>query len=329
MSEIAFYGECVEVALEIVKIAVSILFGGMAGAILNDWRRRADSRVQSIPLIERVNRLVNPALDGITLARAMGDGDHRQLEELKNLREYQLTLRNTSTVHLQDAEILFEFPAKDVQAWASRPTLSKTALISVNATPTDPWKKAFRWSIPHLPSGDSVEFTFRAVDPPSDSYEVALYKSERIIVGKVVGEPAPKRKLAELRILILVPILAACITAILWMFGYRFVNPNGEAVTTVRLAGCDLRVVSIYDVYGKSLHSPFKINHRVFNAGVAPCYVLSDRLDSRGSFTIEPGVIFEKEVLSENPPELAEFDASVGTAKTAMEKTHIKLYFEK
>lgn len=73
--------------LEIIKIAGPILFGGLAGALLNDWRRRRDSRVQPIPLIERVNRLVSPELEGITLARVVGDADHRQLEELRNLRD--------------------------------------------------------------------------------------------------------------------------------------------------------------------------------------------------------------------------------------------------
>jgi len=159
----------------IVRIILPLFFGGLAGALFNEWRRRRDSKVQAIPLIERVNRLISPELEGITLAQMVGDATHRQLEELRNLREYQLTLRNTSTVHLQDAEILFEFPAEDVQAWASRPALSKTPLLTIDALSTDPWKKAFRWRIPHLPSGDSVEFTFRAVDPAAELYGVALY----------------------------------------------------------------------------------------------------------------------------------------------------------
>lgn len=242
--------------LKIVEFIAPFLFGGLAGALFNDWRRRRESKVQPIPLIERVNRLVNPELEGITLARMVGDAAHRQLEELKNLREYQLTLRNTSTVHLQDAEILFEFPAEDVQAWASRPALSKTPLLTVDAIPTDPWKKAFRWQIPHLPSGDSVEFTFRAVDPTSDLYVVALYKGNQIIVERVVGEPAPKRRLGDGQKILLLSGLLVCVLSIAWMLGLRPIPSSGEKLTTVKLAGCELRVVSLYDHYGQSLDSP-------------------------------------------------------------------------
>ena len=85
----------------IATLLASFLSGGLAGARLNEWYRQKHSRLQKIPLIERVNRSVSPKLEGgITLARAVGEVPHRQLEELNNLREYQLTLRNTSTVHL-------------------------------------------------------------------------------------------------------------------------------------------------------------------------------------------------------------------------------------
>lgn len=180
--------------LEILKGVLPFIGGGLAGAVLNEWFRRRSSKIQPIPLIERVNRLVNPELKGFALARVAGDPDNRRLEEIRNLREYQMTLRNTSTIHLQDLEIQFEFPTEDVEAWASRPSLSKTALLPVGASITDPWKKGFRWRIPYLPSTDSVEFSFRAVDPPSDDYEVALYKADRVIVQRSKGEPTSKGK---------------------------------------------------------------------------------------------------------------------------------------
>lgn len=137
--------------LETLKLVVSILFGGAAGALLNEWFRRRKGKVQAIPLIERVNRAVSPGLEGITLARMVGEGADRHLEELLKLREYQLTLRNTSTVNLQDVEIQFEFPVEDIQAWASRPLRSKTALIVTDSVASEPWKRSFRWRIPHLP----------------------------------------------------------------------------------------------------------------------------------------------------------------------------------
>jgi hypothetical protein len=58
--------------LEILKLVVSILCGGAAGALLNEWFRRRKGKVQPISLVERVNRSVSPELEGITLARMVG-----------------------------------------------------------------------------------------------------------------------------------------------------------------------------------------------------------------------------------------------------------------
>jgi hypothetical protein len=126
---------------------------------------------------------------------------------------------------LQNVEIQFEFPAEDVQEYASpRTTLSKTALIKVDTLPTDAtaFPTVFRWRIPHLPSGDSVEFTFLAVDPRSESYEVALYNSDRVIVERVEGEPAPTKRSDNMKVW-LVPSFTFGLTAFLmgalWWLG--------------------------------------------------------------------------------------------------------------
>ncbi len=168
---------------DILKIVLSLV----AGAGLNEWLRRRHSKIQRIPLIERVNRLVKQEMQGFALARVTGDPENRKLEEVENIREYQLTLRNTSDVHLQDVEIQFEFPTDDVEAWAERPALSKTAPVPVDALITEPWKKGYRWRIPQLPSTDSIEFTFRSINPASDSYAVALYKSDRVVIERSKG----------------------------------------------------------------------------------------------------------------------------------------------
>jgi hypothetical protein len=57
------------VVLEILKILLPLLGGGAVGALLNEWLRRRGARVQAIPLIERVNRLVSPELKGLTHKR--------------------------------------------------------------------------------------------------------------------------------------------------------------------------------------------------------------------------------------------------------------------
>jgi hypothetical protein len=55
--------------LEIIKIVITFLSGGAAGALLKEWFSRRKGKVQPISLIERVNRSVSPELEGITLAR--------------------------------------------------------------------------------------------------------------------------------------------------------------------------------------------------------------------------------------------------------------------
>ena len=265
--------------LEILKLVVSILFGGAAGAFLNEWFRRRKGKVQRISLIERVNRSANPELEGITLARMVGEEPLRHLEELANLREYQLTLRNTSSINLQNIEIQFEFPSTDVEAWVSRPSMSKTALVPIEADPTAQGETTFRWRIPHLPAGDSIEFTFRAVNPPSGNYEVALYNSDAVIIEKVIGEPPPKTTSASMGGWI--AIAGALVVSIVfgWLIASgRLVNSSGEKFSAIKEGGCDLRVVSLYDQFGTHFNSPWRIKDRIFNAGTQGCIIQLGRL---------------------------------------------------
>jgi hypothetical protein len=292
---------------------------------LNEWYRQKHSRLQRIPLIERVNRLVSPKLQGgITLARAVGDPAH--LVELTDLREYQLTLRNTSTIHLQDVEIQFEFPAKDVQQYASpRTTLSKTALQKVDASPTDAtaFPTVFRWRIPHLPSDDSVEFTFHAENPTSEKYVVSLYNSDRVIIERVEGEPTPARAPGGWKIPSIVTGLGVLIALTAWWFG--FIGPI-DRLTVVKEEGCDLRVVSSFVRYEQDSNTRV-IQHRIFNAGQS-CVISSDQLDPKGPFTIGAGEVITRERLALSRPKLVEIEVSVGATGTAPKKTLIPLYAE-
>jgi len=311
----------------VLPLLVGLLSGGLAGAVLNERYRLKHSRLQRIPLIERVNRLSPKLQGGITLARAVGDPAH--LVELINLREYRLTLRNTSTIHLQNVEIQFEFPVKDVLEYASpRTTLSKTALLKVDASPTDAtaFPTVFRWRIPHLPSGDSVEFAFYAENPPSEKYEVALYNSERVIVERVEGEPAPTRAPGNWKfpLAIFVP---AAFAALLAFTGTRFgiVGPV-DRLTVVKEAGCDLRVVTSYVRYEQDSNTRV-IQHRIFNAGQG-CVVSSDQLDPKGPFTIGAGEAITRERLALSRPQLVQIEVSLGVAGTTPKKTLIPLYVE-
>ncbi|HKD81316.1 MAG TPA: hypothetical protein VKH81_16595 [Candidatus Angelobacter sp.] len=319
--------------LEIVKILVALLGGGLAGAIANEWFRRRGGRVQKIPLIERVNRIVRPQLHGITLARiteASGDGAASQLEAITNLREYQLTLRNTSTVHLQDAEIQFEFPAEDSQAWASRPALSKTALIRIDTVPIDPWKKAFRWKIPHLPSGDSVEFTFQSVNPPSRSYEVSLYKTERVIIEKVIGEPRPNQD--ERKRFLKVALLSAGIAAIAGV-AFDMASRSPHKITNkITDNGCELSVTSYIESarisgIGDPAPPPSAID-RFLNVGNQNCIIQSSELGLKDSVSLAPGQMIERTRFVDDEVS-ARVELSFGTTKDNLKKEMVRVYIEK
>jgi hypothetical protein len=311
--------------LEIAKILVSLLGGALGGALLSEWFRRTRSRVQAIPLIERVNRLVSLELEGITLARIVTSSKSRQLEEVKNLREYQLTMRNTSSIHLQNAEVQFEFPAEDVQAVAERPAKSKTALVQVHSAATLPWRKAIRWKIPHLPSGDSVEFTFQAVDPSSDKYEAALYQCDGVVLERIVGEPPPKKRALTLITASLLYLLGVLLLIVMW----RVLQSSGEKLSTIKLAGCDLQVVSLFGLYGEHLDSPFRIKYRIVNVGAQNCAIQSEKMSLASPVSIKPGETLEKEKLSGGPPKLDDVEISVGPTSTSLTKTTVRLYAER
>jgi hypothetical protein len=175
--------------VETLKILAAMLFGGVGGALLNEYFRRKRTKTQTIPLIERVNRNpVGSELRGIKLVRVSGNPNEPPIE-IKNIREYQLTLRNTSDRDLRGAEIQFEFSSEDVEPWVSRAALSKTSLIRVDGHPAEAWKKALRWQIPQFPRGDSVEFSFQAVDPSSEAFEVCLYNVDNVVIQRTQGEP--------------------------------------------------------------------------------------------------------------------------------------------
>jgi hypothetical protein len=313
-----------------LKSVLPFLGGGLAGALVNEWLRRRNSKVQPIPLIERVNRLVSPQLKGITLARVTGAPENRRIEEIENLREYQLTLRNTSTIHLQDVEIQFEFPTEDVEAWASRPALSKTAPVPVDATATDPWKKAFRWRIPNLPSTDSIEFSFRAVNPPSDDYEVALYKTGRVVIERSKGEPSARRAFGE-TLLGRLRVLAAstAIVGVLVLFLLAVELREGDNVTIVNEGGCALTVISSFDLLDpsgrRSWSGPWQISYRLLNTGARKCFVDSEQLGAASE--ISPGGELKRTTFSSSWPKLIQRDLLFGTESPA-QKTKVAVYGE-
>lgn len=312
-----------------LKLVLPILGGGLAGALLKEWYERKHRRLQRIPLIERVNRRVSTKLHGITLARKFDrEGDEpARLEELANLREYQMTLRNTSTVHLRDVEIQFEFPVEDVVARLQRPALSKTALLSIDAVAADPWRKAFRWRIPYLPSGDSVEFTFQAVDPPSGDYEVALYNNDRVIVEIVKGEPVSQlRSSLTSNAIILLGVAMGALTFAVVVYQALF-PASATQETKIMEGGCTLSVSSRFEEYKSSSETIWRIENSVFNAGDQPCIVQSPQLDTKGQpVTIAAGRSLEVHTTSRSRPKSVSTRISIGTNNLDLKTVTVNLF---
>jgi hypothetical protein len=178
---------------EITKVAAQVFGGGAAGALINQWFNNR-SKTREIYLVERVNRQPDE-FRGTRYIRSQ-DGKERDVHVF---RTYQMTLHNTSSQHLKNDEIQFEFSSEDVEPWASRPVRSKTALVLVSAVPTPPWKKAVRWQIPSLPPGDTVEFNFEVFEPSTEAYEAVLYPSanSNVVLKKIKGGPEPETRTPE------------------------------------------------------------------------------------------------------------------------------------
>lgn len=313
--------------LELVKILAAFLGGGLAGAVINEWFRRRREKVQRIQLVERVNRLIDP-LEGFTLTRVV-DGGEGVLREVKDLREYQLTMRNSTSTHLQNAEVQFEFPSDDVQAIVSLPALSRISLEPLD-TPTTLGKKVFRWKVPQFPAGDSVEFTFRAVAPSSEKYEYSL-NYVGTIFERIVGEPPLARRgsfsnsFATVSLVAMMVILT--IVASLYATG-RLQASSGEKLTSVKLGGCDLQVVSLFELYGQHYDSPWHIKHRIVNIGTQDCVIQSQALNLTNPATVKSGDTLDREHLSEYGPKLTDAVVSIGAAGTSAETTSIPIYAE-
>ena len=267
-------------ASQVVPLILGVLSSGVAGALIQQWFSRRNARLYRIPLIERVNRPISPDLRGFALARVQIEDGTERLVRIDNVREYQLTLRNTSPVHLPNAEIQFEFPSQNVEAIAERPVLSRTPPIRLDAKPSDDSKTVFRWRIPEFPSRDSIEFTFYAVDPSSVEYEPALDNVKRVILQKTRGdtERATNVPLRAAAWFLLIAFSVATFFS-LYLLGeksYTWTHPPsfGDKTTLINWGGCSLVVDSHFSQGNAGVReSPYKIDTSILNAGARACFV--------------------------------------------------------
>lgn len=174
-----------------ILILIATFLGGALATVLGEWLRRGHRRTRTISLLERVNR--NPLeyeLKGLRLVREEGPG----AAPVTSLRQYELVLQNTSDQRLRDAEIQFDFAADDIYASVTRPSLSRTAPVEAKPSPAEPgWTRSKRWKIPQLVPGDSLSFSFHAVNPKTSEFEYALYSDPAVIVRKTYEAPTAQR----------------------------------------------------------------------------------------------------------------------------------------
>jgi hypothetical protein len=242
-------------------------------------------------------------------------------------------VRNSSAIHLRDAEVQFEFPADNVQAWASRPVLSKTALVQVNAVATDPWRMAFGWRISHLPSGDSIEFTFQAVDPSSEKFEAVLYNSDGIIFERIKGEPrAEQTGLSQGKSeKVLKPFaLIAAIPIILFIITSTIIYSHKNLQKIITISGCELQVNSNYEPYDKDAFLwwkvPSRIKYQILNNGDQDCAIQSTKMMVINPFVIRTGEVLEREAVSQRRPEIVDVNVLVGVSNTSIVATTVPAY---
>jgi hypothetical protein len=176
-------------------------------------------------------------------------------------------------------------------------------------------EKRFRWRIPQLPSSDSIEFSFRAVNPASDQYEVSLYKSERVIIQTIHGEPATTFRSGWRQL------LAGAVSGILMAFALFAALPQALPKTThvTSLTGdCALTVVSSFerldDIVIPPWSGPWVISYRVINTGSQKCIVQSEQLTGGAEAVVLPGEEFRRTVLSASEPLLIREDLTFGSS---------------
>ena len=203
----------------------------------------------------------------------------------------------------------------------------------MNATATAPWRMAFRWRIPHLPSGDSVEFTFQAIDPSSEKFEAALYHPDGVILERVEGEPiAEKREQARHKQLALSLFGAIAVPGAIFAILGLINASSKNSMAVVRLSGCELRVVSSTETYDPNAvlfwRVPSRLKYRFLNSGATDCVIQSTKMMVANPTVIKRGEVLEKEAFSQGRPEVTDVEISVGT-NSSVTATTVRAYVER
>jgi len=324
-------------------VIASLIGGGAMGALISEWFRRRHGRTHPIPLIELVNR--NPLLyelRGIKMIRI--DGSQAGVGEVTNIRHYQLLLRNTSHIHLRDAEIQIDFKsAEDIVPWVSRPAKSKTALHQQDpATVETPWAKSFRWKIPQFPHGDSVEFGFQVINPSSEDfdYEPSLYSAHNVMIKRTKVDPETEGSGFSERLLAHVTVLAVLLGAVGVIISVRSIHGLEKLLSEKQQASASLDRREIEKTVVQSEHrlrlssqarhflDQWSYTYRVRNEGNRAAWFAWK--DANGSVLLEmallaPGQDAVREMILSDSPALVESEILFG-AKSEGLRSRLQVY---
>ena len=155
-----------------------------------------------------------------------------------------------------------------------------------------------------------------------------LYNNDRIILDRVIGEPAARKS----RRLGYYLFPATMLTILAIVIPLALTYPDHKSITTaIRGGGCYLNITSSWEAQRPQRippSGPWTIYHRILNSGIRTCVVQSEQLDAEGPFTLGPGKADERERLSVHLPKPVYIAVSVGTPNTAPEKMPIQVYAE-
>lgn len=207
-----------------ITTMASLLGGGACGAFINEYFRKKRTLTQVVPLLERINRdPLESNESGVRYCREQANG---QLTKIERLRQFQMTLHNTTEQDLEGATILFEFSCEGVEAWSSA-TQTGRHYVAKMPEATDPSHRAFprqgktfvQWQFTQFSSGDSIDFSVLAFEPKATTFEASIYGKPNIQIKKIaynqqsIETPEPQLSLVAVIALVVFCLILVAFTA--------------------------------------------------------------------------------------------------------------------
>lgn len=185
-----------------------------------------------------------------------------------------------------------------------------------------------------------MNFTFRAVNPPTEDYEVSLFNADRIVIEKVKNEPRVRTDLwvtgaQWFAAVTLVVVLTFAMPLAFRLFANqgpsvlgaestltvelerlrRYEEGRGSTAATIIEPECRLSINSgFHPVNDAALDGPFRLNLDIENLGSAPCFVENDSLWSK-PVEIAPRTTDINRTISFKKPAKKTFPLGIGLQK--------------